>query len=237
VHGTLHVPVPVVGANVSVGVFPGISVAPTIGGVGAIDLMGSATLLPLGLARGFEGSSAISWGGGVRVGILRESFVAPGVSATVMYRRLPTVDFGDVCSGGSTGTGPLETCPGGGTAGEAHFDLSNVSTRLAVSKRLLAIGFAAGVGYDRFRSDLAYAYRYNDSVAGAARIRRSTAKLSTGRTSAFADASLNLLIASATLEAGWMRGGDPVQGYNADAAGYDPKKGTPFASLGVRVSL
>ncbi|MDB4952034.1 MAG: hypothetical protein JWM27_4683 [Gemmatimonadetes bacterium] len=238
VDGKLSLPIPTVGATVTVGVFPGVSIAPTLGGVGAIDLMGTATLLPLGLAKGFDGASAVSWGGGVRVGLLRESFTMPGVSATVTYRKLPTVRFGSVCPDGTAGVGPTETCAGGGNAGEARFDLGDLSTRLAVSKRLLAIGFAAGVGYDRFRSDLAYAYRYSDPLgSGAAQVRRGAATLKSGRTSAFANASLNLLVASATAEVGWMRGGDPIAGYDASATGYDPRKGTPFASLGIRLSL
>jgi hypothetical protein len=236
VNGKLRLVIPAVNATATVGVFPGISVAPTIGGVGAIDLVGSASMLPLGLANGFSGNP-VSWGGGVRVGLLRESFTMPGVSATVMYRRLPTVDLGDVCPSGSAGAAGAETCAGGGNAGEAHFGLRDWSTRVAVSKRLLAIGLAAGVGYDRFRSDVAYAYRYNDPVTGVAQVRRATTTLSSRRVSAFADASLNLLIASATLEAGWMRGGDPIQGYDASSTGFDPKKGMPFASLGVRVGL
>jgi hypothetical protein len=236
VSGRLTVPIPTVGATATVGVFPGVSIAPTLGGVGAVDLVGSASLLPLGLAKGFGGSSAVSWGGGVRIGLLRESFTVPGVSATVLYRKLPTVDFGEVCPGGTTGTGNAEVCAGKGNAAEAHFDLRDVSTRLAVSKRLLAIGFAAGVGYDRFRSDLDYAYRYSDPLTGVSHVRRGSDKLKSGRASAFADASLNLLVASATLEAGWMRGGDPIQGYTATDS-YDPKKGTPFASLGIRVGL
>jgi hypothetical protein len=236
VNGKLRVVVPAVNATATVGVFPGVSVAPTIGGVGALDLVGSASMLPLGLANGFSGNP-VSWGGGVRVGLLRESFTLPGVSATLMYRKLPTVDLGDVCPSGAVGTGGAETCAGGGNAGEAHFGLGDWSTRLAVSKRLLAIGFAAGVGYDRFRSDVSYAYRYNDPVSGVARVRRGTTTLRSRRVSAFADASLNLLVASATLEAGYARGGDPVQGYDPGGSGFDPRKGMPFASLGFRVGL
>jgi hypothetical protein len=235
--GTRSLTIPTVNATASVGVFSGVSVAPTVGGVGALDLLVSASVVPLGLSKGFENSATVTVGVGGRVGLLRESFTLPGVSASVMYRRLPSVDLGDVCPGGTTGAGSLEVCPGGGHAGEAHFDFGDLSTRLAVSKRLLAIGFAAGVGYDRFSGDLTYAYRSDDPVTGVASVRRGAGTLKSGRTSAFANASLNLLVASATVEAGWMRGGDPISGYTSAASDYDPKKGTPFASLGVRIGL
>jgi hypothetical protein len=236
VNGKLRLVVPAVNATATVGVFPGISLAPTVGGVGAIDLVGSASLLPLGATKGFSGSP-VSWGGGLRIGLLRESFTMPGVSATVLYRKLPTVDLGEVCPSGALGAPGAETCAGGGNAGEAHFGLTDWSTRVAVSKRLLVIGLAAGVGYDRFHSDVSYAYRYNDPVSGVAQVRRGSTALSSHRVSAFADASLNLLIASATLEAGYMRGGDPIRGYDPSTTGFDPKKGMPFASLGIRVGL
>ncbi|HYW09828.1 MAG TPA: hypothetical protein VE913_22885, partial [Longimicrobium sp.] len=149
------VPAPAVGANVSLGVFPGISVAPLIGGVGAVDLLGSVTVLPLSLA-GVDGleNDAVSWGAGARVGLLRESFVTPGASVSLMYRRMGEVRFGEVCDNGGT-----DTCTGGGDIGEIAFGLSNWSARGAVGKRFLGLGLTAGVGYDRFNTDADLAFR------------------------------------------------------------------------------
>lgn len=96
---------PAVGATVSVGLTEGFGVAPMIGGFGAIDLLGSVSVLPLSLVEDF-GDNAFSWGAGARVGLIRESFVTPGVSVSLMYRNLGDVSFGDVCEG-TEGPAPL----------------------------------------------------------------------------------------------------------------------------------
>jgi hypothetical protein len=240
----LGVPAPALGANASIGVFPGVSVAPTIGGVGAIDLVGSATWLPLRIGSKRFGGSSTSYGGGVRVGLLRESFTTPGISITETYRKLGTVDFGSVCTGGESPAGPSTSfCTGGGNPGEIHFDLTNWSTRAAISKRLLGLGLTGGIGYDRFSSDVSYAVRYDDPTApatgnGSTRIYRPAgSKLTSSRLSAFADGSLTILVGTLAAEAGWMRGGDPIAGYQQGSGGFDPKKGTFFGSVGFRLSL
>jgi hypothetical protein len=73
------VPAPAVGANLSIGLTQGFSVAPMIGGFGAIDLLGSVSVLPLELIGEDFGDNAFSWGAGARVGLIRESFFNPGV--------------------------------------------------------------------------------------------------------------------------------------------------------------
>ena len=54
VNETLGIPAPALGGNVSIGLLPGINLAPTIGGFGSVDLLGSATWLPFE-ALGVEG--------------------------------------------------------------------------------------------------------------------------------------------------------------------------------------
>ncbi|HYJ80399.1 MAG TPA: hypothetical protein VEW03_12380, partial [Longimicrobiaceae bacterium] len=171
VNETLGIPAPALGGNVSLGLFPGLSLAPTLGGFGAVDLLGSATWLPfktLGVEGFDEDTPEFAFGGGVRVGLLRESFVTPGVSVSAMYRRLGRVRFGDVCPGGESPTAPPGgTCLSEGDVGEFEFDLTNWSYRAAVSKRFLGLGLTAGLGYDRFESDVRYAVRYQDPLAPA----------------------------------------------------------------------
>lgn len=236
-------PAPAVGGNLSVGVFPGISLAPMVGGFGAIDLLGSATILPVSLA-GVEGleKNPISWGAGARVGLLRESFITPGVSVSVMYRQMGDLKFGDVCEGEET---PFPGEPNGrvcstneGDFGEIEFGLSNVSGRLAVSKRLLGFGLTAGAGYDRFNTEGNIAFRGPPPLGFAPQpiYRLDDVAVDNDRWSAFLNGSFTLLVGSVVAEAGWMQGQEPISGFPA-RSDFDPRHGTFFGSLGARLSL
>jgi hypothetical protein len=229
-----RVPAPAVGANVSLGLTNGFSVAPMIGGFGAIDLLGSVTVLPLSLAGDDFGDNAYSWGAGARVGLMRESFITPGVSVSVMYRNLGEVSFGDVCDGEEV----AGTCPpgSGGDFGEIAFGLTNLSGRAAISKRLLGLGLTAGVGYDKFNTDADFAFR-SPAIAGTEQIFRfKDVEVDNDRWSAFLDGSFTLLFGSIVGEIGWMQGADPIGNFPS-TSDFDPKEGTWYGSAGVRLSL
>jgi hypothetical protein len=237
------VPAPAVGANVSLGVFPGVSLAPMIGGFGAIDLLGSATILPVSLA-GVEGleKNPVSWGAGARVGLLRESFITPGVSVSVMYRKMGELQFGEVCEGTEQpipGQANTSACSAPeGDFGEISFGLSNVSARAAVSKRLLGFGLTAGVGYDKFETDANLAFRGPPPMGFAPQpiYRLDEVAVDNDRWSAFLDGSFTLLVGSIVAELGWMQGQEPITGF-PERSDFDPKKGTFFGSIGARLSL
>lgn len=245
------IPAPAVSGTASVGVFPGISVAPTIGGIGSIDLLGTATWLPFEVAGGGgfrDATSDIAYGGGVRVGLLRESFTMPGISASLMYRKLGRVQYGQVCSGTaatSTERGQgyqiaAGACAGGGDPGEFSFDLTDVSGRAVVGKRLLGFGLAAGVGYDRFSSDIGYGFRApSRSVAGQTNYfaRVSDVQLDRDRWSAFANGSFTLLVATLAVEAGWLQGSEPLTDFRRAVSEFDPGEGTFFGSVGLRLAF
>lgn len=245
----LELPVPAVGATASVGLFPGVNLAPTLGGFGAIDLLGSATYVPFDLAKGGtfgEASSTTAWGVGGRLGIIRESLVTPGVSVSLMYRNLGSVSFGEPCSEGEVtipGEDIRRACVGPNDLGEFDFDLTNWSTRAAVSKRILGFGLTAGVGYDTFESDGEIAFRSNETVpCGTTNCtvvyRFEDLHLDNSRWSAFANASFTLLVASIGLEAGWMQGSDAVPGFDSvNESSFDPGSGVLFGSVGVRIGL
>ncbi len=242
----IGVPAPALGGYVAVGLTQGFTLGPTVGGFGAIDLLGSATWLPFSAfdVEGFEEGPEIAFGGGVRVGLLRESFVTPGVSVSVMYRRMGEASFGDVCRGDLVmpAVGVDGTCTGErGDLGEIDFDLTNWSYRGVVSKRLLGLGLAAGIGYDQFESDVTYAFRYQQpglpGTPAVTRVRISPeTTVESDRWSAFANASFAVLIGTITLEGGWMQGGDAINGFPS-TSDFDPEQGNFFGSLGVRLSL
>ena len=232
------VPAPAVGANLSIGLTQGFSVAPMIGGFGAIDLLGSVSVLPLSLLEDF-GDNAFSWGAGARVGLVRESFVTPGVSVSLMYRDLGDVSFGEVCSGTEAPVGDnRSTCTTtDDDFGEVEFGLSNWSARAAVSKRLLGLGLTAGVGYDKFDTDASFAFRAPGPPVGTEQVYRfNDIAVDNDRWSAFLDASFTILVASLVGEVGWMQGSDPIEGFPS-TSDFDAGEGTWFGSVGFRLSL
>ena len=169
--------------DAAVGVFSGLSLVPTVGGFGSIDLLASYGKISLSDDDGYAEDPA-SWGGGVRVGILRESFTAPGVAVSAMYRRI-----GDM----SVASGSPST--GGGSV--THLDNNSaISLRGTVGKRILMLGAVAGIGYDRYSSDV--------------RVVSSTPTVSdditTSTTTLFANLSWTMLVLHIVGEGGIQRG-------------------------------
>lgn len=244
------IPVPALSGTASIGVYPGISLAPTVGGVGAVDLLGSASWLPLSTfdVEGFdEDTPGFSYGVGARLGLLRESFTMPGVSVSLMYHKLGRVTYGNVCENpglggvGIRGDGYEATAGpclgGGGDPGEFSLDLSSWSSRAAVSKRLLGLGLTAGVGYDRFGSDVGFGLRSRCPVVGGdCYFRASGLEVDNGRWSGFVNGSFSLLFATLGAEVGWLQGEQALQGFPS-ASDFDPESGTFFGSLGFRLAL
>jgi len=242
VAGQFGVPAPALAIDGAVGVFAGIGVAPGLGGIGSVDVLVSGSWLPF-RAFGTEGFDAespdLAWGVGARLGLLRESFATPGVAVSLMRRSLGNVAFGDVCRGQEFvfPMPPDESeCVGPGDTGEFSFDLTNWSTRAVVGKRLLGVGLAGGVGYDRYSSDIAYGFRYADTAPNTSRIVRPVpVSVSSSRWSAFGNVSYQFLLASLALEAGWQQGGSPIPGFQG--GNFDPGGGAFFGSAGLRLAF
>lgn len=215
----LSFPVPSVDLDVSVGLFSGFSPAPTVGGVGSVDLLASAGIIPIPEGEGFVGDKPMSWAVGARVGILRESFVVPGISISGMYRRMDEVAYGD-----STLTDE-----------PAFFstDLTNLSVRATIGKRLLFLGATAGVGYDKYTSEMVARARAPGTPFTAT---VEFEDFENSRTSAFVNLSWTMLILHLVGEVGWQSGGDAVEGARI-GTDFDPEKGTYFGSFAIRLSI
>ena len=203
-----------VNADASVGLFNGINLLPTIGGFASIDVLASLGVLSVPDDDGFESSSPLTWALGTRVGILRESFTAPGVSVSAMYRSLPDVS-----------QGPMQEAVFRGT------DQSVLSVRGTVGKRVLGIGFTGGIGYDRTRSDVQAAFSDPDVGPGEPpdALRE---EVTSGRTSFFGNVSYTLLILNMAAELGWQADGDRPAGAHRDTG-----KGGPFGGIAVRLAI
>jgi hypothetical protein len=235
VNEAVGIPAPALGATASLGLYPGVTVAPGIGGVGSVDLLGSATWLPfraLGVGEFEHRGGNVAYGLGARLGLARETFGVPAVSVSTMYRRLGSARFGEVCREDPRFVvGPCE-----GTAGEFGFDMGSWNHRLTVGKRLLGVGLGGGVGYDRHTSDAVIAVRRSDTI-GEPRLQRGAARITDGRASAFVNASYTFLLSSVALEAGWMGGGERIADFPVDPGAFDPQRGTFFGSIAARVAF
>jgi hypothetical protein len=201
--------------DAGVGLFQGLNLLPTVGGFGSVDLLGSVGVLPLPRGSAISSSAPVTWALGARVGVLRESFTAPGVSISAMYRSTGEFAYGDP-----------------GLAGDdAHIRLGGnrvTSLRGVVGKRVASIGLTGGVGYDYFGSDALLRVRETPTTTRELR----DDDFDQRRAMVFANASLTMLILNVAAEAGWQQGGSAAPG-----ASPQREKGGLFAGLAVRLSI
>jgi len=215
-------------ADVAIGLFRGIPLGVT--NVGGIDLLGSVSYLPSLDASGVHISTpngSVKFGGGVRVGIVQESILFPGVSVTYLHRGLPTVDL-------SANDG------GGDSLNLKNIDVSTDSYRLVASKSLLMLGLAAGVGQDRYSSTATG----SGNVAARGVVGIGTPAEALGpismkqkltRTTYFVDATLNFPVIKLIGEIGRTNSVN-IPTYNS-FAGAAPGSAQTYGALGVRFGI
>jgi hypothetical protein len=208
-----------VSLDATVGLYQGLTLAPTVGGFGSVDLLASVSVLPLPSGEGFDDSAPTSWALGARVGVLRESFTAPGVSVSGMYRRLGNVTFGSAALSDTDGYFRMS-------------EFSVTSVRGVVGKRVFGIGLAGGAGYDRYASAVSGTVRDPRVTAPENTVTLTADRLRQNRTSLFGNVSFTLLILNMAAELGWQAGGDAVEG------GTDKLEDRGvFGSLAIRLAI
>ena len=216
--------IPMVGADAAIGVFGGLPLALT--NVGGIDLLVSAQYIP---ERSFSNvnvkapDGSLQLGYGARIGLLSESILVPGLSVSYMKRDLPRVNVSANTNSDSLFITGLK--------------LKTSSWRLVASKSLIFFGVAAGVGQDKFDSQVD---TIRASVGLPAPIGRQTGTLGVQtqqltRTNYFVNASFGLLLAKITAEVGQSTGGTVTTFNTFDGA--QPAGARTYGSLGVRVGL
>jgi hypothetical protein len=112
-----------------VGLFPGKSLAPTIGGFGSTDLLLRMAFYPVG--EGDSVSFVPLFGIGLKVALMRESIAMPAISATIQYTASSQFSLEDDQS---------ETY--------AEFTMRVFSLRADVSKNLFIVTPYAGLGFN-----------------------------------------------------------------------------------------
>ncbi len=212
--------VPMPQLNVSVGVFGGFDMTPSLGGLASVEVLGSLGTLILPGGEGFENDPA-GYGLGARVGVLRESFSAPGISLSGTYRWFGRIQHGDVEDGSDA---------------EFGMDVSVFSFRAGVSKSFVALGLAFTLGYDAYDSDVDIAV-IDPALATANAVvpvipDDDRGDLDSGRWSAFVDASYIVLFLNFVGELGWQEERTIVT-----SRGRELQAGNFFGSIGVRLSL
>lgn len=210
-------------ADLAIGLFKGIPLAIT--NVGGVDLLVSAAYVPEFEQGGVEvkvPNGSLKLGYGVRVGILQESLVAPGISVTYLRRDFPTTN--------------VTASSGGDSLNIRDLTLKSDAWRVVASKSLLFLGLAVGAGQDKYESSAdirahVAARTLPPTPAANASPQRPVAQSLT-RTNVFGNVSLNLFLLKLTGEIGQVSGGE-VNTYNT----FDGKQAADsriYGSIGAR---
>jgi hypothetical protein len=208
--------IPMPAVDVALGVFKGIPLG--ISNVGGVDILASAIYVPKISNSDFSltPASSLSMGYGVRVGLLQESLVAPGIGFSFIKRSMPKTDLGSSSGSFNFNVNDL--------------DLSSTAWRLTISKSLLLFGIAAGYGQDNYKGSIGGITAAN----GGTSVSTPALKNEMKRTNMFADVSMNLFVLKIVASGGIVSGGDMAT-FNT----YDnpAKKSRTYGSIGVRFGL
>jgi len=202
--------VPTLQGSIVVSVLDGFSVVPSVGGLFSLDLLATVSYLRLPSEFGDDSGTV---GVGARLGLLRESFTAPGVSVSVVHRGL-----GEATYGGRTSDNA-----------EITFDVSTTSVRAIIGKNLPFIGFFAGAGWDWHRGGMSMR-----TIAPGGAISTATADFTDRRTVYFGGTSWSFLVVQGSIEAGWSSGFGDLPGRTGD---FSASSRPLFASAALRVTL
>ena len=196
------------------GILDGFRLAPTVGGILAVDLIGSYSWARLPEGAGVSGASS-GVGLGARVGLLRESFTLPGISVSATRRWHGSIQGGEIDAG---------------TAIQADADLTVSSLRAVAGKNWFVLGIMGGMGWDRYEGDARLSVPRGATDAGSV-----TGHIASERTIYFVGAWFNFLITQLSGELGVADGvADP---FGDRAGAYDPAGFTWYLSAAFRLTL
>ncbi len=216
--------IPGVGVDGSIGITKGLNVGATR--VGGIDVLVSALYMPeadLGdfSLRAPDGSLKLGYG--VRVGLLEESVVSPGLYVSYLQRDLPTITLSG-SSGTSTGAGTAS-----GTFSLNEFSVKTNAIRLVAAKGLGFLSFQAGVGQDTYKASAGVSATVNgQSTTGMADMKMT-------RNNVFAGAMISFVVFKIVAEAGQVMGGSLAAPFNT----FDKKadESRTYLSGGIRIAF
>jgi hypothetical protein len=210
----VFVPLPAV--DLALGIFKGFPLA--LSSVGGIDLLLSASYVPEIDLEDYSVTpdENIALGYGVRVGLLQESLVVPGVGVSYIQRKFPVTTISTTQATSSFTVHDL--------------DLKSSGWRITASKSLILFGISGGIGQDT----------YDASVGGIEAAFTGTSVQATPpaskvtRTNYFGELSMNLLLLKIVAGGGMVSGGD-IPTYNSFTTAAD--KSRMYGTVGVRIGL
>ena len=182
-------------ATAVVGVFNGFSPATGVGGVLAVDAVGTVRWIRVPNSPAGPGST-LGWGGGLRVGIFRESFSLPGLTLSAVHERAGALRYG------------TPERPGAWVEVEPEV----TSLRAVLGKDLWPAGLSAGVGWDLYRGAGRIEGRLGAGSADGAADVSSTGRrdLSLERRYLFAGVNYTWVVTQIAADLSWAPGAVPV---------------------------
>lgn len=210
-------PAPLVEA--AVGVFKGMN------GFFAIDLLGSAQLLPTdqidnltvdGDARKI-GDIALGLGYGARVGVFQGRAVIPSVNVSIMRRDIPRITVGDLGNGDTYSYG---------------VNLKATNLRAVAGYKLGFFDIGAGLGYDKYTGDAHIEFQDQALPGQTLEVDKD---LDNSRTVAFLTGGFDFPIIKIGFEAGYQLGKD--QNMKTTFQGNDPADNRLFGGAGIRIAF
>lgn len=205
----------------------------------SVELIGTATLLQYRLVGGdvFDRESSVFGGGaGVRVGVAA-SPALPRLSISAMFHAAGDVAVADACDGRVSED--AVRCDSEGDRAEARTGVAGWSGRASLTQTVGRAELGVGAGHDRWSGTGTIAVRRSVLTGGEVQthIQQPPAfDVSTSRWTAFGQLAFRTTFGRVAAEAGWVSGGEAVDGFPADAA-YDPTTSTLFASIGFGLAL
>lgn len=172
-----------------IGILKGFNLSPMVGGIGSVDLIGRFGQFPtVGEYRKYAEMAPAIFGGGIRMGLLRNSLIAPAVSLTFAYTRTSQMMY--VFSDSTA-------------EAWAKLKLSTLSLHVDISKNLLLITPYAGIGWDWHEFNASWEVDYVNPLmeddSGGMDLKPSSRRL-------YAGAELCLVIIHLNLEGGLTGG-------------------------------
>lgn len=202
-------------ADVAIGIFKGLPLA--LSNVGGVDLLINASYIPNyeGDEITVEPDNPLNFGFGVRVGILQESLLVPGIAASYIKRDLPKTTVTGTLSGANSMTVTVR-----------DLDVKTTAWRLTASKSLVLFTLAAGVGQDTYDASTTVS-----ATTSFGNMPPTSVKQKMTRTNYFGDFSMNLLVMKLIGEIGVVSGGD-VPTHNTFETKADASR--MYGSVGIR---
>jgi len=206
--------------DASIGLFRGFPVR--FAHVGGVDALLSAVFVPTVKTSevAIEPDTPLKIGYGLRLGLIEETLLVPGVAVNVMLRDMPTTTILATLAGDSL----IVT----------DYALKTTSWRATAGKSFVGFTIAAGVGQDVYDASTGIESIVNRPVIGRVTTGPLKASQKITRLNYFANLALNMLVAKLVAEGGVITGGD-VTTSNVFDINADAKR--IYGSVGLRIGF